>query len=156
MLVLPASFSALSVLNWTFSAKQRVIPIKEFAEAMLETDSGFTDRVRRFEERFGKADSDTLAVLAQAAYFCWGNNEYRNGIVEVCRAIKAGRPTSFFYHGQITPRRWAVLNTYVIGVQNWLGVDRHITSGTSKTKIKQIEQWLGKREPAKDALAAWS
>jgi len=46
---------------------QRIVPMGEFAQAMLESDEGFAERVRSFEDAFGKADPDTLAVMAQAS-----------------------------------------------------------------------------------------
>jgi hypothetical protein len=119
---------------------------------MLESDSGFANRVSRFEDRFGPADADTVSVLAQAAYFCWGNSEYRNGIIKVCQAIGAGKPTSFFYHAQITPDRWNMLNTYVMGVQRWLGVDLPVPGRIDGRKIQQIGHWLGEYNPVKNAL----
>ncbi len=135
------------------AVKQRVISMKEFAKAMLEIDSGFAEGVQQFEESFGKADADTLAVLSQVTYFCWGNNEYENDIVEACRAIGTGRPTSFLYHGQVTPKRWGMLNTYVIGVQSWLGIDLLLPKRISNARVQRIKQWLGESDPAKEALA---
>jgi len=134
------------------AAQQRIIPIGEFSRAMLESDDGFANRVSRFEDHFGPADADTLSVLVQAAYFCWGNNEYRNGIVKVCQAIGMGKPTSFFYHAQITADRWDILNTYVMGVQRWLGVDLPVTGRIDGRKIQQIGHWLGEHSPMKNAL----
>ena len=115
--------------------KQRVISLKEFAKAALARDSSFAERVRHFETRFGTVDGDTLAVLAQAAYFCWGENEYQSDLVEVCQAIRIGKPTSLYHCRQITPERWTEMNTYVIGVQRWLGVDLPLPRGIDSGKI---------------------
>ena len=48
------------------AATQQMVPIREFAQAMLEADSDFAARVQRFADRFGAVDADGLAVLAQA------------------------------------------------------------------------------------------
>jgi len=125
----------------------------EFAQAMLESDEGFAERVRSFEDAFGKADPDTLAVMAQASYFCWFEVEYERDYVEVCRAIGSGKPTSLFLCRQVTPGRWAEMNSYVVGVQRWLGSDALLPEAVDVDKISQIMQWLGERSPPKEALA---
>ena len=135
------------------AAKQHVTRMTEFASAMLAADSGFADRVRHFEKCLGRGDADTLAVLAQSAYFCWGNQEHQSNLIEVCHAIRTGKPTSMFYHAQITAARWAQLHAYVIGVQRWLGVELPLALEIDGRKIAQIREWLGERHPAKDALA---
>lgn len=135
------------------AAKQHVVPIRQFAQAMLEADSGFAERVQQFEERSGKVDADTLAVLAQAAYLCWGENEHRTDFLQVCRAIGTRKPTSFYHCRQIAPERWVEINTYVVGVQSWAGVDLPLPSGIDGGKVKRIAQWLSGRDKAKDALA---
>ena len=134
-------------------ARQRVIKLQEFSKAMLEADDAFADRVRHFERRFGSADADTLAILAQAAYFCWFECEYESDLISICRAIGMGKPTSMYHCVQVSPERWAELNAYVVGVQRWLGSDLPLPSGIDGTRIEQIGQWLGEREPAKDSLA---
>ena len=103
---------------------QRVAPIVGMADAMLRADRAFSQRVRQFEGRFGSVNPDMLGVLAQAAYFCWGNLEYRRGLAATCRAIGTGRPTSFYYHNQVTPSRRDEVNAYVVGVQRWPQVIR--------------------------------
>ena len=134
------------------SARQRLIPITEFAAAMLETDAGFRERVRCFETRFGPADAETLAVLAQTAYLCWFECEYKRNFVGACCAIGGGRPTSLTLCGQVTPERWLALNAYVIGVERWLGIELPV-SGPVSSKVLRISQWLGRRSAAKDSLA---
>jgi len=42
---------------------QANVSVKEFAKVMLEADSIIAGRVRHFEERFGPADTDIVAVL---------------------------------------------------------------------------------------------
>ncbi|MFC1712362.1 hypothetical protein ACFL6S_01770 [Candidatus Poribacteria bacterium] len=129
------------------------IDIREFAEAMLEADDGFASRVKRFEARFGAVDADMLGVLAQAAYLCWGNNEYWDNLMEVCQAISMGKPTSSFYHAQITPERWIELHAYVVGVQCWIGSELPLPVGIDNEKITRIVAWLGEHSPVKDFLA---
>jgi hypothetical protein len=120
---------------------------------MLEADSAFAERVQHYDEQFGAADADMLAVLAQAAYLCWFHCEHSNDLIETCRAIASGRPTSMHLCLQVTPKRWAEMNTYVVGVQRWLGVDLPLPRSVNRAKIDQIKRWLGDRDPAKDALA---
>lgn len=100
---------------------QHEVSVKEFARAMVEEDSAFANRVQHFEERFGTINTDVLAVLSQSTYFCWFEHEYESNLVAVCQAIDIGKPTSFFLCFQITSDRWAEINTYVVGVQRWLG-----------------------------------
>ena len=135
------------------TAKQRVICVKEFAEAMLEFDSNFADRVGHFEENFGATDADMLAVLAQATYFCWYIHDYESNLILICRAISAGKPTAFHLCFQVGPERWAAVNSYVIGIQRWLGVDLPLPSQIDSEKIEQIAQWLGGPNMAKETLA---
>jgi hypothetical protein len=135
------------------SVTQRIVPMTEFARATLKSDECFAERVRRFEDAFGKVDVDTLAVMAQASYFCWFEVEYERDYVEVCRAIGSGKPTSLFLCRQVTPKRWAELNSYVVGVQRWLGSDAPLPEAVDLGKIAQIRQWLGERSPQKEALA---
>lgn len=132
---------------------QRTVPIREFARAMLESDGGFAERVRRFEDVFGSTDTDSLAVTAQASYFCWFQVEYERDYVEVCRAIGSGKPTSLYLCRQVTPERWAQMNSYVVGVQRWLGSTVPTPHAADLHKIAQIRQWLGKPSPQKTALA---
>ncbi len=129
------------------------VPLAQFAKDMLETDVVFADRVRNIEKQFGAADDDTLAVLAQAAYFCWFEFEYENDLVEVCRAIGVGKPTSMHLCLQVSPERWAEMNTYVVGVQRWLGLDLPLPNEVDGAKVEQTKQWLGDRNPAREALA---
>ena len=49
---------------------QKTIPLARFSQVMRERDHGFADRVRVFEDRFGRVDRDTLAVLAQGYPVC--------------------------------------------------------------------------------------
>jgi len=119
------------------AAKQYVVSIKKFAEAMFETDIVFAERVRKFEKSFGTVDSDTLAVLAQATYFCWFECEYERDYVEVCRAIGTGKPTSLFLCRQVTPERWLQMNTYVIAVQRWLGVNFALPGDIDSNKLSK-------------------
>jgi hypothetical protein len=120
---------------------------------MLTSDAGFAERVRRFEDVFGGTDADSLAVMAQASYFCWFEVEYERDYLEVCRAIGSGKPTSLYLCRQVTPERWARMNSYVIGVQHWLGSTMPTPHTADLGKIAQIIQWLGQPSPRKKALA---
>ncbi|HJN15123.1 MAG TPA: hypothetical protein QGH10_06525 [Armatimonadota bacterium] len=128
------------------------IPFLEFAKAMLERDPGFARRVASFEERFGPVSDDMLAVLAQAAYLCWGNLEYRENLREVCRAIGSGEPTSLRYHRQITPERWRELHGYLVGGCAWLGNPRPIPAEVDADMVALVGEWLSEPTPAKVAL----
>ena len=44
------------------AVKQRIISMEEFAQAMLEADIKFAERVRHFEARFGTVDLDTKVM----------------------------------------------------------------------------------------------
>ena len=132
-----------------------MIPLTDFAKAMhsCACDS-FAARVSAFESEFGKADDDTLAVLAQAAYYCWGNCHYRDNLLQVCSAICTGRPTSMYLHGQVSPQRWAELNTYVVAVQLWRSpIDSGIPDDADTSAVTTIAGWLGDRSSAKRVLA---
>jgi hypothetical protein len=135
-------------------AVQRVISLREFAKAMIEADDAFAHRVQDFERCFGPADADTLALLAQAATFCWHNHEYRANLAELCRAVAKGVPTTLYSHCQVTRGRWAELHSYVVGVQCWLGVDLPLPAGIDSAVVERIGHWLGERSRAKEALAA--
>ena len=132
---------------------QQIIPMIEFAQAMLERSPGFAGRVRKFEREHGPADDDTLAVLAQANHFCWYEIEYTRDYLDVCRAISIGEPTSLHLCRQVTPKRWAEMNSYVVGVQCWLGAPTPVPPETNRRKVKQIVNWLGRPTPHKEALA---
>ena len=132
---------------------QQTIPMMSFAQAMLDRSPGFADRVCWYEREFGTVDDDTLAVLSQANHFCWFEVEYVQDYLDVCRAIGAGKPTSLYLCRQVTPERWAEMNSYVIGVQQWLGVKAPVPRETSKRKVGQITGWLGHPTPRKEALA---
>ena len=110
--------------------------------------------MREFEGRFGSADADTLAVLAQAAHLCWFHASYAENLLAVCRAIAAMKSTPFSHCCQISPARWIQMNAYVIGVQTWLGFDLPLPSEIDKGLIERIGAWLGERSSTKDALAA--
>ena len=133
--------------------KQQITPMTEFAQAMLDRSPGFADRVRKFEREFGPVDGDTLAVLAQASHFCWYEVEYTQDYLDVCRAIGTGKPTSLYLCRQVTPKRWVEINSYVAGVQRWLGVTEPLPREANKRKIQQVGSWLGQRTPQKEALA---
>lgn len=132
------------------------IPVADFAEAMLtHARDSFASRVAEFESRFGKADTDILAVLAQAAYCCWGNCHYRDNLLSVCAAIGSGEPTSMYLHNQVDPNRWVELNTYVEAVQHWLRPDaREIPAVVDGQMVDQVGQWLGERSACKEVLAS--
>ena len=132
--------------------RQRIVDMKEFARAMLAISDRFAERVRDFEAHFPVND-DTLAVMAQASYFCWFEAEYEQDYTEVCRAIGLGRPTSFYLCRQVTPRRWIDLHAYVVGVQRWLGVERRVPDEMDLAKVDQVIRWLEARSPQKEALA---
>ena len=133
--------------------EQQIIPMSKFAQAMLDHSPGFADRVHKFEREFGPVDGDTLSVLAQASHFCWYEAEYARDYLAVCRAIGTGRPTSLYLCRQVTPRRWAEMNSYVAGVQRWLGVTAPIPPETNRRKVQQVTGWLGQWTPEKQALA---
>jgi hypothetical protein len=135
------------------SVRQHVIPMSEFAQAMRKTSASFAKRVGEFEDTFGAVDSGTLAVVAQATYFCWFEIEYEQDYLDVCRAVGLGRPTSLCLCGQVSPRRWTEMNTYIVGVQRWLGVERPLFCELSSAKLNQIYGWLGDRITAKEAVA---
>lgn len=136
------------------TATQHKVSIRAFARDMLTSCSDFTGRVQRFEERFGRASEDTLAVLAQAFYYCWFEDAYESDLVATCRAINLGKPTGFYLCGQVTPERWIDMHTYVVAVQRWLGYDLTLPREMNWEKIRNIRQWLGIPHPAKDWLAA--
>ena len=124
----------------------------EFARAMLEADEAFASRVRSFGERFGQVAEDTLGVLAQAAYLCWGNLEYDRNLDDVVRAIGKGRPTRLFYHRQVTPERWAEVNSYIVGAQEWLGLRAPVPDSVDEWTVGLTPEWLGEASPGKKAL----
>lgn len=132
---------------------QQVIALSTFAEVMQERDAAFAARVRTFEVEYGAVDPQTLAMLAQATYFCWFEQEYARDYLEACRAIGAGTPTSLYLCCQVSPQRWRVLNSYVVGVQRWLGCATPIPTEMDAAKIAQIQAWLGEPNRAKTILA---
>ena len=135
------------------SVRQHIIPMREFAQAMYRTDRGFARRVRAFEHVFGEVETDTLAVMAQASYFCWFEVEYEQDYTDVCRAIGMGRPTSLHLCRQITPQRWTEMNTYVVGVQRWLGLEHPLRCQLDGARLERIDRWLGDHSSPKEALA---
>lgn len=135
-------------------AKQHIVPVIELARSMLGADDDFADRVHRFEERFGQADDDALGVLSQAAHFCDTNREFHSNVLALCKAVGTGRPTSSFYHCQLSPDWWQALNRYIIGVQRWLGADMPLPEDLDSSKLEAIARWLGKPHPAKTPLGA--
>lgn len=135
------------------TASQQVVSLKEFAAAMLESDRGFADRVRQFEERFGTIDEDTLGVLAQAAYFCWTNHQLELNMFELCRALSTGEPTSLFYHCQITAERWIEMHAYVVGVQRWIGITLEVPEEINTEKANEVVAWLREPNTTRVALA---
>lgn len=132
------------------SVRQQIIPMSNFAAAMLASDQDFARRVSKFERSFGKSDSDTLAVLAQACYFCWFEIEYEEDYSNVCRAIGTGKPTSLYLCRQISPQRWTAMNCCLTGVQHWLGVGPAVHQSAA---ANEWEQLLGDQSPEKEALA---
>ncbi len=134
-------------------AKEEIIPISEFADAMRESDAIFAERVAAFAERFGCVSHDMLGVLAQSAYICWFECEFEEDLVATCRAIGSCRPTSLYICGQISPQRWLFLNEYVLGIQTWLGMDAALEVETNNAHIQQIVSWLGQMNEERKALA---
>ncbi|HJN49054.1 MAG: hypothetical protein QGI68_02335 [Pseudomonadales bacterium] len=134
------------------SVRQQIVPMRDFAQAMRESDKDFAERVGRFERTFGRTDSDTLAVLAQACYFCWFEIEYEQDYSNVCRAIGTGEPTSLYLCRQISPSRWEELNSYIVAVQNWLGMQMPVAK-LPRAAIEQTQMLLGDHTPEKEALA---
>jgi hypothetical protein len=131
---------------------QTSLSLEAFAVGMRRDCPGFAQRVHRFEERFGPVDANILGVLAQAAFFCWFENEYEQDFIEVCRAIGQGKPTTMYLCCQITPQRWATINSYAVGMQCWLGAKLPLPGDTEQTKIDWVAHLLGPRHPAKEAL----
>lgn len=131
--------------------RQQIISMGEFAQAMLASDQDFARRVHRFEHTFGKIDSDTLAVLAQACYFCWFEIEYEQDCFNVCRAIGTGKPTSLYLCRQISPPRWLELNSQLVAVQRWLGLKTPID--VPLVPIQRMQMYLGDHTPEKETLA---
>lgn len=134
-------------------AKQATIPLSDLAVAMRSRSIGFARRVARFESQFGPADDATLATLAQAAYFCWFECEYEADFLGVCQAIGLGRSTSLLLCAQITPARWNAIHAYVVAVQRWRGMDCALPRLVNDVKVQKIYDWLGPRNPSKEALA---
>ena len=132
---------------------QKVVSTVDFAKAMREVSGSFGDEVERFESRFGAVDNDMLAVLAQAAFLCWHSVEIRANLFALCEAIKSSKPTSHYYHCQITARRWNEMHTYLVGIQRWLGVERSLPPQVDSGKVEEIGGWLGEPTPARRALA---
>ena len=132
--------------------RQGVPSLTAFATAM-RGQPGFGTRVATFETRFGPVDEATLAVLAQATYLCWGNNEYRHNLMATCRAIGTGRPTTMYYHRQVTLGRWRYLHATADGVLRWLGADEHVTKRPDSVTEAQVSAWLGRPSAIKIALS---
>ena len=153
--VIAHEFEALKQAKEMDQTRQS-IPVADFAEAMLKHGrDSFPSRVVEFESRFGKADADTLAVLAQAAYYCWGNCHYRDNLRNVCCAVGSGKPTSMYLHNQVDAGRWVELNTYVEAVQHWLDPGaRDLPDVVDGGMIDQVGQWFGERSACKELLAS--
>jgi hypothetical protein len=135
---------------------QQMIPLTDFAKAMrANADDSFAARVDEYESQFGKTDEDTLAVLAQAAYYCWGNYHFKDNLLQVCAAIGSGKPTSMYLHGQVAPCRWAELNSYVVAVQLWLDpVSSEMRDCVDARTVDMIAGWLADSTDDKRLLAA--
>lgn len=129
------------------------IPLVEFAQAMLGAHDAFAERVGHFGHRFGSVSPDTLALLAQAAYFCWFEAEYEADLLSLCLAIGQMKPSSVLICQQISVQRWHQLNSYVGGVQRWLGRDLSASPEADPAVISKVKDWLGAPNPAKRALA---
>ena len=134
---------------------QRAIPLTQFAAAMQADQSDFGRDVQCFSSKFGSVDSQLLAVVAQARYFCWFEVEYEDDFLGVCRAIGTGQPGSMYCCGQVSPRRWREMNTYLVGVQLWLGRPDPLPDRVSSKEIAQIGTWLGQRTRARSASWLW-
>jgi hypothetical protein len=133
--------------------EQHVIPVEEFAEAMLAVDPDFAARVDGFRTSFGPVSSRTLGLLAQAAYFCDVHCDHPTNLWELCEAIGAETPSSLMYHcGQISQDWWDLLHNYVVAGQLWGGVDRPIPEGLDAGKIRMISSWFGSKDDARKIL----
>jgi hypothetical protein len=119
---------------------------------MREAGGSFDERVRQFESRFGAVSGDLLGVLAQAAFLCWHNVEIYRNVYTLCEAIQTGRPTTHYYHCQITARRWNEMHAYLVGIQRWIGVEHTLPPEIDPSQVEQIGAWLGERTPVKQAL----
>ena len=135
------------------AATQHALDLIDFARDVMASDHDFADRVKAFEGQHGPASEDTLAILAQAICLCPHNLGFGHNLREVCRAIGAGKPTSFYFHGLVTPERWVGLHAYAIGVQCWLGRQLPVPDCIDEGKVREVGRWLGERHPAKVALA---
>ncbi len=125
----------------------------EFAQGRLEECPEFARRVRQFEKSFGAVDDSTLGVLAQTAFFCYFEVEYRQDFLHACRAIGMGSPTSQYSCCQLSPARWEEVNAYVVGVHSWLSAERPVSPDVDGATVRQINEWLGSHHKAKVALA---
>ena len=133
----------------------QMIPLTDFGAAMrARADDSFAARVEGYASRFGEPDRETLAVLAQAAYYCWGNCHFRENLLQVCAAIGSGRPTCMYLHSQVSPPRWAELNSYVVGVQVWLNPgDARVPDGVDRELVAAIAGWLGEHSTTTRTLS---
>lgn len=132
---------------------QQTTSLKLFAEAMCGQNDSFAERIRTYEESFGPTDNDGRALLAQAAYFCWFHGEYEGNLLSTCRAIGGGRPSYLYLCGQVTPTRWSAVNTYVVSVQRWLGLEPASPTLLDAGQLARTAAWLGERTPAREGLA---
>jgi len=134
------------------SVCEACVSLRAHAQALYCDDHAFAAKVDQYEAHFGRADDDLLAVFAQAATFCWHNAEYRENLAHLCRAIGTLRPTWLYAHCQISPRRWSLLHTYVIGAQKWLGSPLPLPSQANERLVRRVIDLLGIRSEAKELL----
>ena len=84
---------------------RRCIPLVDFGEEMLKAHEAFAERVDLYAQRFGPVSPDTLALLAQAAYFCWFEAEFESDLLSLCGAIGRGCPSAIRLCQQVTAER---------------------------------------------------
>lgn len=137
----------------TVGLTQRATSLRAFAGAMRASDAGFADRLDGFAARFGPLTDDGLALLSQAAYFCWFHVEYQANLLATCRAIGADRPSYLYLCGHLSPLRWRSLHAYVVGVQRWLGVNHPVPGLVDAERVAQVGRWLGQPTPVRRSLA---
>ena len=110
---------------------QKTVPVVSFAKVMQDAGGSLAESVKHFASRFGTVHEELLAVLTQAALFCWVNVEAPSNLFAVCEAIRTGSPVRHYYHCQVTPGRWNEMHAYLAGIQRWLGIELPLPIGSA-------------------------
>ncbi|MHA2281806.1 MAG: hypothetical protein ACXAC5_13265 [Promethearchaeota archaeon] len=129
----------------------KTISLISFAKAMFDKKREFFSLVKDFEKDFGQVNDEMLGILAQTAFFCYFNNQYKENLLNTCKAIGSGQPNRLYLHRMISPERWDELHDYIIGLQLWRGVSLSLPRITSK-KWDLISNWLGMKTEIKEAF----